>query len=48
VNETDVLLQRIAGTTVNGLPAISGNATVSQAIVAACTVTLSSAAVTVQ
>jgi Concanavalin A-like lectin/glucanases superfamily len=48
VNETDALLQRIAGTPVNGLPAISVNATVSQAIVAACTATLSSAAVTVQ
>jgi Concanavalin A-like lectin/glucanases superfamily len=48
VNETDALLQRIAGTPVNGLPAISVNATVSQAIVAACTVTLSSAAITVQ
>ncbi|HEY8052190.1 MAG: LamG domain-containing protein [Steroidobacterales bacterium] len=48
VNESDALLQRIAGTAVNGLPAISVNATVSQAIVAACTATLSSAAVTVQ
>jgi hypothetical protein len=48
VNESDALLQRIGGTAVNGLPAISVNATVSQAIVAACTASLSSAAVTVQ
>jgi len=48
VNETDALMQRIAGTSVNGLPTLNVNATVSQAIVAACTATLASAAVTLQ
>jgi hypothetical protein len=48
VNETDALMQRIAGTPMNGLPAISVSATVSQSIVAACTAALSSAAVTLQ
>jgi hypothetical protein len=48
VNETDALLLRIGGSPANGLPAISVPATVQQAIVAACTAALSSAAVTLQ